>query len=123
MSFLDVDQEKRHAFLVSTIEIVQRGNLPAEWRSWIAAQNQNDGLFASKVRKLNSRFLIKSFQRKAWRFVSRFQAARSRAQPQRLEWNDREGNFGCFRHHPGEDFGPLAHHREQAAKQDNIYKR
>ena len=41
MSFLDVDHEKRDAVFVLLIHLVERGNLPAKWRSSVAPKNQN----------------------------------------------------------------------------------
>ena len=48
MSFADIDDKKPYAILVLLIEIVERGNLPAKWRSSVAPENQDDGLLSTE---------------------------------------------------------------------------
>ena len=40
---LDIDREKLGAVLVLFVELVERGNLPAKWRSSVAPENEHDG--------------------------------------------------------------------------------
>ena len=46
MGFLDVDDVERDAIVVGAVEAVERGNLPAEGGSSVAAEDEHDGLAA-----------------------------------------------------------------------------
>src|SRR5215471_14314950 len=70
VGFLNVNQIKFYLIFVLPIEPVERGNLPAEWRSGVTAKDQDDWLLASKIRKPHPRFLVKCFQRKIRRFFA-----------------------------------------------------
>ena len=45
---LDVNYEESNSVLILLIETVERGNLPAEWRSRIAAENEDHRLLIPK---------------------------------------------------------------------------
>ena len=51
MCFRYIDDVEGDLILVSGVQIVERGNLPAKWRSSIASKNQNNRLRSSKRRK------------------------------------------------------------------------
>jgi len=53
MRFLNVDHVKRDPIAVTIVESIERGNLPAKWRSSIAAEYQHDRLLAHHGRKGN----------------------------------------------------------------------
>ena len=44
VGFGDVDHQKRDAILILLVEFIEGGNLPPEWRSSVAAEDQHDGL-------------------------------------------------------------------------------
>jgi hypothetical protein len=48
MGLQDVDDKKRNLLIVLIVEGVEGGNLPPEWRSSIAAKDQDDGLLRSQ---------------------------------------------------------------------------
>jgi hypothetical protein len=48
MSFADIDDKKLYAILVLLIESVERGNLPAKWRSSITSEDQDHGLLSTE---------------------------------------------------------------------------
>ena len=50
--FLDVYDVERHLVFVLVVQRVQRGNLPAEWRSSIAAKYQHNRFLTFQRRKL-----------------------------------------------------------------------
>jgi hypothetical protein len=46
--FTDVDRVERGLVLVFFIQGVEGGNLPPEWRSGVAAEDEDDWLFAAE---------------------------------------------------------------------------
>ncbi len=48
MSFLDVDEKELDLVLILIVELVERGNLPAEGRSSITAKYQHNGFLTLK---------------------------------------------------------------------------
>jgi hypothetical protein len=50
MRFGDVDHVESDAIFVLLVELVERGNLPAKWRSSVAAEDQHHGLRAAEGR-------------------------------------------------------------------------
>ncbi len=53
MGFRDIDHKKSHAILVLLVEFVEGRNLPPEWRSGVASENQHYGLLFVQDRKLD----------------------------------------------------------------------
>ena len=51
MRFVDIHDIERHAILVLPIQLVERGNLPAERRSGIAAKYKDNGFDTAKGRQ------------------------------------------------------------------------
>jgi hypothetical protein len=58
MRFRDVHHQKGDATSVLLVEFVEGGNLPPEWRSGIASENQHDGFLFVQHRKLNPLGLV-----------------------------------------------------------------
>ena len=58
MRLLNVDDVKSHAILVLLIEFVERGNLPAKWRSSIAPEDENHRTDAPEGCETHFRFVI-----------------------------------------------------------------
>jgi hypothetical protein len=50
MGFLNVDHEEGDAVFVLLIQLVERGNLPAKWRSSVAPENQDYRAVAAEAR-------------------------------------------------------------------------
>jgi hypothetical protein len=51
---LDVDDEELGVAAVLLVEPIERGNLPAERRSGVAAEDQHDGALAAERRELHA---------------------------------------------------------------------
>jgi len=51
VGFAYINNVKRHFLPVLLIQLVERGNLPAKWRSSIAAENEYDRFVASEGRE------------------------------------------------------------------------
>ena len=49
MRLLDVDDVEGRQIVIRLVKLVERGNLPAEWRSGIAAEDEDDGTLAHFV--------------------------------------------------------------------------
>ena len=47
MRLADVDHVERHSFFVLLVQLVERGNLPAKWRSSVTAEDEYDGFAAA----------------------------------------------------------------------------
>lgn len=50
MSLVDVDDKESHLVFVLLVQLVERGNLPAKWRSSITPKYQDDRLSSAKRR-------------------------------------------------------------------------
>ena len=60
--FADVDRVKGDLVLVLLIQIVEGGNLPPEWRSSVAAEDENDGLLIAEGRECDGRLVIERLE-------------------------------------------------------------
>lgn len=109
MSLLNVDQKELYPAFVFCVESVERGNLPAEWRSGITAEDQDYGTRAAKRGQLHFRFPVLCFQRKVGSLIANLQDSCSSAQPHLPEGNNRKDNSGSLSHNAAEDSGWLTH--------------
>jgi hypothetical protein len=119
VGFHDVHHEESRLTLVLFIELVERGNLPAERRSGVAAENQNDRPVPAKRGKSNPRRPIGSGEAEVRRKVTHVQAPGTGDKPKLLEGNYHQKRFRQLRHYFSEDYR-LAHHNEQPCQQADV---
>src|SRR2546422_11130491 len=92
VSFLDIDHEKLSARLVLLEKLVERRDLPAERRSSVAAEDQDDGFLFAEGGKLDEGFLVTGGKQEVGRVVPNLQAAPAGNVPELLEGNHRESH-------------------------------
>ena len=109
MRFLNVDKVELDLIFVLRVEFVERGNLPAKWRSGVTPKDQGDRLLTSECGELNFGLLIPGFECKIWSIVSNSQSSTPSAQPHRLERKYHKDGDRSPGHHLTEDAGFLAH--------------
>jgi hypothetical protein len=107
--FLDVNNVEGDAVLILPVKLVERGNLPAEWRSSITAEDEDDGLLAVKGAQSDFGFLIQSAQMEIACHIPWSEGARSRAGPERFEGENHEQWSRHFGDGRRETLGRLAH--------------
>ena len=76
VSFLDIDHEKLSARLVLLEKLVERRDLPAERRSSVAAEDQDDGFLFAEGGKLDEGFLVTGGKQEVGRAVPSVRQAR-----------------------------------------------
>ncbi len=62
MCFADVHDVERDSVLILFVQLIEVGNLPAERRSGIAAENQDDWFLAAHGRQLERALVIRALQ-------------------------------------------------------------
>jgi hypothetical protein len=117
---LDVDDVECDAVLVLPVKPVERGNLPAEWRSSIAAEDEDDGLPPAERTQTDLGFLIQRAQMEITRHIAWSQRPRSRARPERLEREDHKQRSRHFRDGRGETLRRLAHKSIDGAEKNCV---
>ncbi len=88
---------------------VERGNLPAKWRSGIAAENECHRLLAILVGQTDHAAMVERGQFKIGRGVPYAELSRAGIHPKRLERQDHHGDAWNLRHDGAESFRRLPH--------------
>ena len=120
MRLLNVDEKELDSALVFRVETVERGNLPAEWRSGVTAEDQDDGPLASQRRELHSCFRVERFQRDIRSLIANLQNSCSGTQPHLPERNNGKDDTRRFRHHAAEDAWRLTHCSVKTSDHDRV---
>jgi hypothetical protein len=120
VSLLNVDDEELRPILVLLVKSVERGNLPPEGRSGIAAEYQDDGPLTPELGELNGGFLVVSFQRKVGSLLANSKAPASGIEPHGLEREDDEDGARSPGHDRTEGFGLATHGEEEPAQEEHI---
>ena len=88
MRFLDIDDEEGGIGAVFLVEAIELGNLPAEWRSSIAAEDEDDGALATECAQLNGLVTLPQGQGEVRGGIADIEVAGARLHP--------EGTVGTF---------------------------
>jgi hypothetical protein len=108
--FSDVDHQKGDLVPVLLIELVERGDLPAEGWSGIAAEDQHRRLLAFERSELDLSRFVDFGERKIGSGISDAKIAGARVSPQCFKWEGKKDNrAGHPGHDAGEGLGWLAH--------------
>ena len=109
MCFRDVYDIERDLVLVSGVQLVERGNLPAKWRSSITSKDQNDRLRAPKRRKRHMTGMIEKREGEIWSGISDIDVALAGIFPHTLEGEQQEWDWPDVHHHARKSFRGQAH--------------
>ncbi len=120
MSFQDIHSVKRDSTPILIIEFVQGGNLPPEWRSSVAAEDEYYRLFLPQGRKLHFALVIQCRQPEVGRLITRVKNAAASARPKSLERDDKVCRHWHFRHYPTEGLRWLPHRPIDEKKEGRI---
>ena len=119
MGFLDIDDVEGRLILVLLVELVERGNLPAERWSGVASEDEHYRLVTAKGGELDARLFVVGRKLEAWRRVTHLEPSRAGNKPELLERNHEERRAGDVPHDSAEKRG-LSHHREQTREHTNV---
>jgi hypothetical protein len=109
MRLRDVDNQERDLLSVLIVELVERGNLPPERRSSIAAEKQHDRLRSRQRRELYGGGFVELPQGEVGRHVTSLQMSRTSTRPHRFKRNKEIRDHGHALHHPAERLRRLMH--------------
>jgi len=109
MGLGDIDDIEYRTVFVLPIQLAERGNLPAKWRSSVTTKNEDDRLRVAKRGKRHGTGTIKERKREVRSGVINVKASGSRTFPHRFEWKQQERRRPDMHHHPGERFRRLMH--------------
>src|SRR5579875_3306542 len=105
----DIDDVESGAILVLLVELVERGNLPAKWRSGVTAEDEDHWLRSAKGRECRGAGTIEERKREIRRCIADVPFAGTRALPHRFEGEQQEGSGSDVHHQPREGLGRLMH--------------
>lgn len=109
VGFADIDHVKGRSVPVLLIQPIERGNLPAKWRSSIAAEDQYDRLRAPERREPDCARMIQQRQLEVRSRIARLQSACAGLEPHRFKRKNNERHRTHMRHYPRELIRRLAH--------------
>ena len=109
MGFDDVDNEECYSVAVLVVELVKGGNLPPEWRSSVAAEDEHHGLFRCERRELDRGGLVELIEGEVRGGITGLQMSGARMRPHRFEWSHEEHCVREMLHDAAEGFGRLMH--------------
>jgi hypothetical protein len=109
MRFGDVDNVKCYSIRVLLIQLVERGNLPAEWRSGVATKHEYDRLHTTKRGKPYLLWLVQQRKREIGRCISDLKPAASSMLPHGFERKQKEGSRPGMHHQAREALRWLVH--------------
>src|SRR5215472_1469040 len=98
----DIYGVKRDLIAKLVIQLVERGNLPAEWRSSIAAENQHNRTNTAIGRQLDRRAVIQRRELEVGRHIARREPTLTGVLPQSLEGQDHHYRPWHSRHNRAE---------------------
>jgi len=106
VSFKNVHGVEGNAAVILLVKFVKSGNLPPEWRSGVAAEDQHHRLLRGKGRELDPSALVLLYQRKIGRRIADLEISGAGVSPQGFEGKEqkrhRPRHFG---HHFPESSG------------------
>src|SRR5580698_8788314 len=107
----DVHHHEIDLATVLLVKLIERGDLPPEWRSSVTAKNQHHGAsLRGQGGELHRCTLIEPHQRKVRRRVANMQVAGTSMYPQGFKWKQEEWDWPRqFGHEPPECLGRLPH--------------
>lgn len=116
MRLRDVDDYERHSVLVFAVELVKRGNLPAEWRSSVTAKDQNGrAALPGQLRQAHGCRLVEPCQREIGRGIPNLKMSGARPRPQCLKRKDEKRDWPRqLRHESREGLRRFRHDRVQS---------
>jgi hypothetical protein len=121
MRFGDVNHQESDAIAVPLVKLIERGSLPPEWRSGIAAKHQHYRLGLIQFRKFDSFAFVQLKQREVRRGISDVQFAGPSLHPGSFEREEQEGDWAWHSgHDPPEGFWRLAHGPQNESSETDI---
>ncbi len=75
MRFANIDGEEIRPVFIVVIDVDEISNLAAEWRSSVAAENQDQRLFANPLVKIPRRVAVESVDPRVWSEIADMQIA------------------------------------------------
>jgi hypothetical protein len=116
----NVDDQERYLLIVLIVKLVERGNLPPEWRSSVAAENEHHGLRRRERRKLHASGFVELGQREVWRCIARVQMSSAGVRPHRLKRYQEVRHIRHVFHDPAESFRRLAHSPPNESDKESV---
>ena len=120
VGFLDIDDVETGTIPVGIVELVERGNLPAKWRSSVAAENEDDGFSAEFGGKFYDGLVGDGGQFKIRRGVADLQGSGAGAHPKRLKRQDHERNARDVGHDGTEAVRGLDHDAVHCGAEEGV---
>jgi hypothetical protein len=99
MCFRYIHDVEGDLVLVSRIQFVERGNLPAKWRSSIASEDQNNRLRAPKRRERHLSGMVEKREGEIGGGISDTHVSLPGTLPHTLEWEEKERGGTDVHHH------------------------
>jgi hypothetical protein len=120
VGFHDVDHIECGAIFILVVELIERGNLPAEWRSSVTPENEHHRFLPLEGRERDRRLPVRCGQIESRSGVADLQRSPACDVPELLERKDHHHRVGDVAHHPAEQ-NRLTHHIEQPTRNREVH--
>jgi hypothetical protein len=118
--FANVNRIELDLIFIFRVQVVEGGNLPPEWRSSVAAKNEDDRLLAAERGKSDGRLVIDSLERKIGSHVADIVRAGARDFPERFKREHDERGPGDVTHHAREAVWTRQHQAEESGGEHRV---